>query len=193
MAELKRITEIDQSWTLFLDRDGVINRRLKDDYVKKWAEFQFMDGVLEIMPRFAKIFGRIIVVTNQQGIGKGLMSQDQLDEIHAQMSASIKKQGGRIDLILACPDLSARTPNCRKPNPDMGYWAKEKFPEIDFQRSIMVGDSITDIQFGENLGMTTVWVRGKEDEYHRLRKLDKQIRVDYRLNSLAELSRILPL
>lgn len=182
---------IDAGWTLFLDRDGVINRRLKDDYVKNWSEFQFMDGVLEVMPELAAAFGRIIVVTNQQGIGKGLMSTEALDAIHEKMKRSVEEAGGRIDLILYCPDLSSKEPNCRKPHPDMGHWAKEQFPEIDFQKSILVGDSITDIQFGENLGMTTVWVRGKEDEYHRLRKLDGQIRIDHRLKNLAQLTQIL--
>lgn len=191
MAELKRTLNIDPGWTLFLDRDGVINRRLKDDYVKNWSEFQFMEGVLAVMPELSALFGRIIVVTNQQGVGKGHMSLEQLNGIHEQMRQSVEQAGGRIDLILACPDLSAQKSNCRKPNPKMGHWAKEEFPEIDFQKSIMVGDSITDVQFGENLGMITVWVRGKEDEYHRLRKLDGQIRIDYRLNSLADLTQIL--
>ncbi len=191
MAELKKILNINTTWTLFLDRDGVINRRLKDDYVKNWAEFQFMEGVLEALPELAAIFGRIIVVTNQQGVGKGLMNSKQLDTIHEKMKQAVEQAGGRIDLILTCPDLSSKKPNCRKPNPDMGHWAKEQFPEIDFKRSVMVGDSITDIQFGENLGMTTIWVRGKEDEYHRLRKLDGKIRIDYRLSGLAHLTQIL--
>ena len=192
MAELERIKEIDNSWTLFLDRDGVINRRLKDDYVKNWGEFEFMTGVLDVWPRLAALFGRIIVVTNQQGIGKGLMSVEQLDLIHARMKAAVEKAGGRIDLILYCPDLSSKVPNCRKPNPAMGHQAKEYFPEIDFKKSVMVGDSITDIQFGENLGMKTVWVRGKEDEYHRLRKMDRQLKIDYRLKGLSQITQILP-
>jgi D-glycero-D-manno-heptose 1,7-bisphosphate phosphatase len=191
LATLKKTIAIDSSWTLFLDRDGVINRRLKDDYVKNWSEFQFMEGVLEVMPELAAAFGRIIVVTNQQGIGKGLMSRESLDAIHEKMKEAVEAVGGRIDLILFCPDLSSQKPNCRKPHPDMGHWAKEQYPEIAFKKSIMVGDSITDIQFGENLGMTTVWVRGKEDEYHRLRKLEGRIRIDYRLNTLAQLTQIL--
>ena len=192
MAELKILQEVNQSWTLFLDRDGVINQRLKDDYVKKWSEFRFAKGVLETMPLLANLFGRIIVVTNQQGVGKGFMSQQQLDDIHDQMKESVISAGGRIDLILSCTSLKGSEKDCRKPDPAMGHWAKEKFPEIDFRRAIMVGDSITDIQFGENLGMTTVWVRGKEDEYHRLRSLKGKIRIDYRLKRLAQITQILP-
>ncbi len=185
--------QIDPSWTLFLDRDGVINRRLKNDYVKSWAEFSFLKGVLEAMPFFAEHFQKIIVVTNQQGIGKGLMDQSRLDEIHKAMQEAVVEVGGRIDLILSCPDLSSKSPNCRKPDPAMANQAKEQFPEIDFKRSIMVGDSITDIQFGENLGMKTVWVRGKEDEYHRLRALEGKLRIDYRINHLGQLTQILSL
>lgn len=192
MAELKIIKEVDPGWTLFLDRDGVINQRLKGDYVKKWSEFRFVKGVLESMPVFAEIFGRIIVVTNQQGVGKGLMSQQQLDDIHGRMKESIIAAGGRVDLILSCTELSGSQSDCRKPDPAMAFWAKDRFPEIDFRRSVMVGDSITDIQFGENLGMTTVWIRGKEDEYHRLRSLEGKIRIDYRLHKLAQLTQILP-
>ncbi len=182
----------DPSWTLFLDRDGVINHRLKDDYVKKWTEFQFEKGVLEVMPLLASTFGRIIVVTNQQGVGKGLMSQESLDDIHQEMKNAIERAGGRIDLVLSCADLSSKPANCRKPNPDMAYWAQEQFPEIQFERSVIVGDSITDIQFGENLGMTTVWVRGKEDEYHRLRALEGSIRIDHRISHLGQISRLIP-
>ncbi|MEL7120294.1 MAG: HAD-IIIA family hydrolase [Bacteroidota bacterium] len=179
--------QIDKSWTLFLDRDGVINRRLVGDYVKYWGEFQFIPGVLEAMPFFAEHFGRIVVVTNQQGVGKGLMRIEKLNLIHDKMVKAIEAIGGRIDKVYACTDLSQKVPNCRKPNPGMAEEAKVDFPAIDFKKSIMVGDSITDIQFGEQLGMCTVWVRGKEDEYKRLRQLDGKIKIDYRLNGLGDL------
>lgn len=183
--------KIDNSWTLFLDRDGVINYRWKGDYVKKWPDFKFLDGVLEAIAQFSSQFNKIVVVTNQQGVGKGLMTQEALDAIHNRMVQEIETAGGRIDAVYACTTLNSDLNNCRKPKPDMGHWAKEQFPEIDFKKSIMVGDSITDIQFGENLGMTTVWVRGKEDEYHRLRKLAGEIRIDYRVSGLKELAELL--
>lgn len=189
---MKNTIPADDSWTLFLDRDGVINKRIKDDYVKKWPEFVFMAGVLESMPVLSNIFGCIVVVTNQQGVGKGKMSRQQLDDIHDRMEKAVVEAGGRIDLILSCTDLSGQSPNCRKPNPDMAYQARAAFPQINFERSVMVGDSISDILFGERLGMTTVWVRGKEDEYQKLWALEGQIRIDYRIGELAELIQILP-
>ena len=66
--------KIDRGWTLFLDRDGVINRRIVDDYVKSWDQFKFLPGVPDAIKRLAGVFGRIIVVSNQQGIGIGLMT-----------------------------------------------------------------------------------------------------------------------
>lgn len=180
--------KIDKDWTLFLDRDGVINYRWKGDYVKKWSDFKFLDGVLDAMKTFAPLFKHIVVVTNQQGVGKGMMTQIELDAIHMQMISEVQQAGGRIDAVFACTKLNTDPDNCRKPKPNMGHWAKEQFPEIDFQKSIMVGDSITDIQFGEAFNMTTVWVRGKEDEYHRLRKLEGNIRIDHRVSGLLELA-----
>jgi histidinol-phosphate phosphatase family protein len=150
--------KIDSSWTLFLDRDGVINKRLIDDYVKTTSEFEFIEGAEESIALFNQLFARVLVITNQQGIGKELMSHEDLDEIHAHMNRELEGHGGKIDRFYYCSMLASDKHNCRKPNPAMGLWAKKDFPEIDFQKSIMVGDSISDIEFGNNLGMTTVFI-----------------------------------
>ena len=76
---------IDHSWTLFLDRDGVINKNIDGSYVLDWEQFEFLDGVLETMPKLAKLFNKIIVVTNQQCIAKGLLTEETLNEIHQNM------------------------------------------------------------------------------------------------------------
>lgn len=147
---------VDSSWTLFLDRDGVINVRKVGDYIKSVDEFKFLPGVLHAISKFSHLFGRIIVVTNQQGISKGLMTERNLDEIHRYMSFEVEKRGGRIDKIYFAPQLSKENSIMRKPNIGMGLKAKEDFPEIDFQKSIMIGDSDSDIAFGQALGMITV-------------------------------------
>jgi len=149
---------IDKSWTLFLDRDGVINKRLVDDYVKSWEEFEFLENVPETIAHCSHLFGTIVVVTNQQGIGKGLMSDADLRNIHENMTAEIKLHGGRIDKVYYCPKLKDQTPNCRKPLPFMGLQAQKDFPTIDFSKSVMVGDSISDMEFGEALGMHNVYI-----------------------------------
>lgn len=179
---------VDSNWTLFLDRDGVINERLPGDYVSDWEQFQFYPGNLEALAFLASIFSRIIVVTNQQGIGKGLMREDQLNSIHAQMKLQITDAGGRIDGIYACPDLKSKPNNCRKPAPAMAWQAQQDFPEIDFQKSIMVGDSLSDIAFGNILGMQTVLITSKTDELDAINLAIQQrkIQVNYSCKSLKE-------
>ena len=149
---------IDKSWTLFLDRDGVINRRLPGDYVKSWEEFEFLPGVKESLAKLSGIFGRIIIVTNQQGIGKGLMTEEGLKEIHQKMITEVEAAGGRIDAVYHCPGLAKDNPPCRKPNPGMGLQAQQDFPEIVFNKSVMVGDSPSDMEFGTSLGMNCLYV-----------------------------------
>ncbi len=149
---------ISKEWTLFLDRDGVINRRLVDDYVKTWKDFKFLDGVLEAMKIFNESFGKIVVVTNQQGVGKGLMKVETLEEIHTKMTSEVKNAGGRIDKIYFCPDLKASGSFNRKPQVGMGLKAKKDFAQINFKKSIMAGDSLSDMKFGQHLKMKTVWI-----------------------------------
>ena len=149
---------IDKSWTLFLDRDGVINVRLIDDYVKNINEFEFLSGVLEAFQIFAEKFGRIIIVTNQQGVGKGLMTLEDVNRVHDFMVKEIENQKGRIDKIYVCPQLKSDPDNFRKPSPRMAYMAQHDFPEIDFEQSIMIGDSNSDIEFGRNAGMFTILI-----------------------------------
>lgn len=148
--------KIDKSWTLFLDRDGVINVRLIDDYVKNINEFDFLPGVLDAFKIFTEKFGRIIIVTNQQGVGKGLMTLQDVDTVHQFMTKEIEAQKGRIDAIYVCPQLKSDPENFRKPSPRMAYMAQHDFPEIDFDKSIMIGDSNSDIEFGKNAGMYTI-------------------------------------
>ena len=152
---LKKL-KIDKKWTLFLDRDGVINERLIDDYVKALNELSIMKGVPEAIRDFSRIFGRIVVVTNQQGIGKGMMDEEDLELIHGYMNNLFEEYGGKIDKFYFAPQLASENSPFRKPNTGMGLTAKKDFPEIDFERSIMIGDSETDIEFGMNLGMKTI-------------------------------------
>lgn len=149
---------IDKNWTLFLDRDGVLNKRLENDYVKSWVEFEFLDGVLDALAYFHKIFGRILVVTNQQGIGKRLYSKEDLELIHGNMLYEIKFHGGRIDKVYYSPYLDAQNHPSRKPGTGMAQQAKLDFPEIDFQKSLMIGDSRSDMQFGKSMGMKTIFI-----------------------------------
>ncbi len=157
---------INKDWTLFLDRDGVINEQILGDYVKKWSEFKFKNDVLPSIKKLSTLFGRIFIVTNQQGIGKGIMTVDDLNKIHNKMVEEIEKAGGRIDKIYFSPKLEKENSEMRKPNPGMAMKAKNDFPEIDFERSIMLGDSMSDMQFGKNAGMKNVLIPGKNKIYN---------------------------
>ena len=153
---------IDHTWTLFLDRDGVINERIMGAYVRSIDEFKFLQEIPETIAQLSTIFGRVIVVTNQQGIGKGLMTERNLEEVHAYMCAKVEAHGGKIDYCFYAPELDGAENNMRKPQPGMALKAKEHYPEIQFDRSVMVGDADSDIVFGQQLGMKTVRVRTVE-------------------------------
>lgn len=152
------VNKIDESWTLFLDRDGVINKRKVGGYIEHNEEFEFLGGVKDAIARFTKCFGKIIVITNQQGIGKGLFSDEALGNIHKRMKSEIEAAGGRIDGIYYCGDLKSPESFDRKPNTGMAIQAKKDFPAINFIKSIMIGDSPSDIQFGKRMGMHCIGI-----------------------------------
>lgn len=150
--------KIDTSWTLFLDRDGVINKKLENDYVKHWIEFEFLEHSLDALKQLSPLFGRIVVVTNQQGIGKKLYRTEDLELIHKNMVYEIGYHGGRIDKVYFSPYLDSEKHPTRKPGIGMALNAKADFPEIDFSKSIIIGDSMSDMQFGKSAGMKTIFL-----------------------------------
>ncbi len=150
--------------TLFLDRDGVINVRIPGEYVRTPEEFVLVDGFSEAMARLAECFDCIVVVTNQAGIGKGLMTEADLSNVHAKLYTYTNLAGGRIDGIYYCPHTKNAGCDCRKPAPGMAWQAKADFPAIDFQHAWMVGDSVADLLFGQGLGMQTILITGKAEE-----------------------------
>lgn len=149
---------IDKSWTLFLDRDGVINKKLENDYVKHWIEFEFLEGSIDAIKYLSSLFGKLVVVTNQQGIGKRLYRTEDLELIHKNMLYEIAYHGGNIDKVYFSPYLNSENHPTRKPGIGMALQAKNDFPEIDFNKSIIVGDSMSDMEFGRNAGMKTVFI-----------------------------------
>lgn len=170
---------VDQTWTLFLDRDGVINEEALGSYITSWSEFRFCEGALEAISRLSPVFGKVIVVTNQRGVGRGIMSMEILREIHQNMHTAITGSGGRIDKIYAATAVSDEDHN-RKPNTGMGLQSREDFPEIDFRKSVMVGNSLSDMEFGKRLGMHTVFLTTKSGPYE-----DKEDLMDEQFPDLA--------
>lgn len=144
------LKNINSSWTLFIDRDGVINDEKYLDYINTWDEFKFYEGVKDAFEIFNKKFGIIVMITNQRGVSKGLTKLEDLHLIHKNMVEEIQNAGGRIDKIYFCTEMES--PN-RKPNPGMGLQAIKDFPEIDLAKSIMIGNTLSDMKFGRNLGV----------------------------------------
>ncbi|MBN9297302.1 MAG: HAD-IIIA family hydrolase [Filimonas sp.] len=179
------LSSIDKSWTLFLDRDGVINHEKRESYIFNVDEFTFYDGVLDAMKIFHERFNLIVLVTNQRGIGKGLMTESDLHSIHTHMLAHIQQAGGHIERIYFAPDFDKESFN-RKPNPGMAHRAKADFPHIDFTKSIMVGNKPSDMLFGRNAGMHTVYLATTNPETPY-----PHVDIDARYNTLLDFAQAL--
>lgn len=162
---------------LFLDRDGVLNTLRRNDYVKTPDELEILPGVPEAMALLRQQFARIFIVTNQQGIGKGLMTEADLQAIHDKLLAAI----GAVDRIYHCPELERSHSFRRKPNIGMALQARHDFPDIRLKGSVMIGDSRTDMLFGRRCGMTTVLVGDNSNV-----ALSDPYLVDYRYASLLD-------
>lgn len=152
----------DNSWTLFLDRDGVINVESVGSYITSWDEFVFHDGVTDAMRSLSRVFGNIVVVSNQRGVGRGIMTMEALREISTNMRTAVAEHGGRIDKVYAATATTDDDHN-RKPNTGMGLQAQEDFPQIDFKKSVMVGNSMSDMEFGKRLSMYTIFLTTKHE------------------------------
>lgn len=163
--------------TLFLDRDGVINEKLNGRYVKDFSEFKFINKIPIAMNILAGIFSKIIVVTNQQGIGKGVMSEKELLDLHKEMTSHITIHGGKISKIYYCPHLASDYCLCRKPRIGMFKQALEDFPEIKIESSYLVGDSNSDIQAGNSIGLRTVKVDNQYTLYSWSKELIKVLKL----------------
>lgn len=170
-----------QSFTLFLDRDGVLNKKIEQGYVKSWAEFEWNTGALGACVQLSKFFLYTFVVTNQQGIGKGLMTEYDLQHIHNEINMEVIECGGNIANFYYCPHLQGSKCGCRKPDVGMALRALKSYPLIQASRCIMVGDSISDMEFGKKMGMRTVFVINEGNYYKQGSHL-----IDLKCGSLAE-------
>jgi len=149
--------------TVFLDRDGVINRKMPEgQYVTGWEHFDLLPGVAEAIAALNRKGLRVLVVTNQRGIALGLYSEADVKHIHEQLELTLAESGAHVDGFYFCPH-DKRLCGCRKPGPGMFHQARADFPEITPETSAIVGDSLSDIEFGRNLGMRTVFIEGDRE------------------------------
>lgn len=149
--------------TVFLDRDGILNRKMPEgEYVTRWEKFRVLPGVPEAVCRMNEAGVRVVVVSNQRGIARGLYTAADVETIHANFQQQLKGAGAHIDAFFFCPHDKGQC-NCRKPLPGLFEQAVEQFPEITASSSAMIGDSLSDIEFGRRLGIRTVFVEGDRD------------------------------
>ncbi len=175
-----KILKLDKNGALFLDRDGVINDESKKHYVTTIEEFEFLPGVLEAIASFSKIFNKIFIATNQRVVGKQIINENDLLSIHNYMLQHIYKSGGIIHKIYYAKGIDDTDIN-RKPNTGMALQAKNDFPEIDLSKSIMVGNSMSDMEFGKNAGMQTIFIASTKE-----RPIMPHPLVDFYFNNLLD-------
>lgn len=153
IKELLQKLNIESDWTLYLDRDGVINKQILNGYVTDKTQLKLTDFIIDNISYFASNFNHIIIVTNQQGVGKGIMTENDLIEVNHYLVELLKKLGGRVDKIYYCTDLKSSNSLRRKPEVGMGEDSLNDFPSINKEKSIMIGDSNSDKLFAEKFGI----------------------------------------
>ena len=141
---------------VLLDRDGVINKN-RPGYVKSWREFEFLPGALEALRTLAERRVRVVVVTNQSPVGRGIITRQELMRVNEHMLTTVNAHGGRIDGILCCPHAPEAACTCRKPRPGLLLEALRRF-RLDRAHSYMVGDSSTDLEAAHHAGIPCVMV-----------------------------------
>lgn len=163
---------------IFLDRDGVICEN-RSDYVKSWREFKFLPGAKQSLAALRYLGLPIIVVTNQSAIGRGIVQTDIVERIHKRMVAEIQAYGGHINRVYCCPHHPEEGCNCRKPQSGMLLQAAQEL-EIDLAQSYMVGDAVTDLTAGQQVGCHSILVltgRGLPQLASALGSVNKQFTI----------------
>lgn len=156
---------------VFLDRDGVINKKPPGhDYVKEWEEFGFLPGAKDAIGLLKQNRYKVFVISNQRGIARGLMTKEDLDKIHKNMQRELEKSGGEIDAIYYCPHNYKDNCDCRKPKPGMFFQAADDH-DVDLTRGVFIGDSETDLLAGEAAGVKTILVEPGKDLLHVVKEL----------------------
>jgi len=148
----------------FVDRDGVINERpAPHQYVTSWEGFHWVDGILPLLRGLSDMGFALIVITNQQGVGKGILSEAALEGIHGEMTRTLEREGIALTRVLHCPHLEQDRCMCRKPRPGLIYRALNETPFlIDLARSVVIGDADSDMQAGMAAGVGTRILVGGE-------------------------------
>ena len=148
----------------FLDRDGTINHpAAPGEYIESWDEFRFLPRAPEAIGLLRKAGMRIVVVTNQRGVALGRMSAESVEDLHHRMAAELAERGVVLDAVYYCPHALERC-DCRKPQPGMLLRAARELPDMDLERSVMIGDSSTDMEAGARAGCRRILIAATGSE-----------------------------
>lgn len=152
------LSDLSDLRTVFLDRDGILNEKMSEGrYVTRVEEFRILTGVPDAIRRLNEAGLRVVVVTNQRGIARGLYTLADVEAIHSELQQTLARERAHIDGFFICPHDEGEC-NCRKPLPGLFEQAVAKYPEIAATASVMIGDSPTDVEFGRRLGMKTIFI-----------------------------------
>ncbi len=163
MTDIHRRTPDPGPPAIFFDRDGVINARILGGYVRHWNEFELLPGVVETLREVKRRGYLAIIITNQRGVGLGIMSEADLANVHEEMQNALEREAGvRFDDIIYCTDTDSSSTR-RKPAPTMLFEAAEKW-HIDLRNSWMIGDSMSDIEAGKRAGTKTAYLITQHSE-----------------------------
>ncbi len=143
---------------IFIDRDGVINKDLWR-YVEHWGEFEFIDGVFEALKLLHKNNFRIVIISNQAGIGDGKFTLADLDDINKNLSRVVSENGSSIFKTYYCTHGKQEGCKCRKPEIGLFLLAEEELPVFDKSTTYFIGDKVTDIEAGKRFGIKTILVK----------------------------------
>lgn len=145
---------------VFLDRDGVINRKPPEgEYVGRWSDFHLLQGAEEAIARLNASGRRVIVVTNQRGVSLGLYSESDVRSVHAELQRHLAAHSAHVDAFYYCPHDKDQC-SCRKPGIGLFIEAFRDFPGASSETSILIGDSVSDIQAARRLGMPSIFISG---------------------------------
>jgi D-glycero-D-manno-heptose 1,7-bisphosphate phosphatase len=148
---------------IFLDRDGVINQKPHEgEYVERWEDFHVLPGVEQAIAALNRAGRKVIVVTNQRGVALGKYRDADVQNIHAKLQIHLGSAGAHIDAFYYCPHDREEC-DCRKPKPGLILQAFHDFPEATAANSIIIGDSLSDIEAGHCLGMPAIFIEGPEE------------------------------
>jgi D-glycero-D-manno-heptose 1,7-bisphosphate phosphatase len=178
------------SRAVFLDRDGVINQRPPEgEYITRREDFHILPGVAEGIALLNHAGFSVIVVTNQRGVAKGLLTEADLRQMHERMSDDLARAGAKIDATFYCPHETEPPCDCRKPSPGM-LLSAARLRGIDLRESWMIGDSDNDVEAGVNAGCKTARVIATDvTSSERARISEAPITADVNASSLLDVIR----